>query len=187
MANARPSVREMRKEDFASLVGWHRGLYLYIGRLNPTRYRTRFTHSEATKDTKDSLRLLRKARGLVLVAELGGRAVGFLMAEGPTPLPLHYQRTRRPEVIGQIDTVFVEEAVRNQGVGTALFREAERRLRARGCTHLILGVVAENEVAQQLYQNLGFSPLGMRMMKPIARRPATWKEARARARSATRA
>lgn len=47
---------------------------------------------------------------------------------------------------------------RNQGVGTALLSEIERRARAADCCKLTLEVDTTNSDAQRLYERIGFGP-----------------------------
>lgn len=60
---------------------------------------------------------------------------------------------------GHIDDLFVAPEFRGQGIGTQLYREAERRARERGVDNLTLMVWAFNENALRLYQKLGMKPL----------------------------
>ncbi len=58
---------------------------------------------------------------------------------------------------GWIDSLGVLREHRKKGVGRALLLEGMRRLRQRGCTHLILGVDTENPTgALGLYESVGF-------------------------------
>jgi ribosomal protein S18 acetylase RimI-like enzyme len=178
VSTKRPIIRELRGADQPDLLEWHRRLYLHIGKLNPRRYQTRLSRQDVEADTKESLRLLRRARGFVLIAELEQEPVGFVMAEVLEFPPRHHRLTRRPELTGQIDTLFVEERARNMGVGTALLQAAEKRLRAEGCDNLQLGVVEENETARNLYAGLGYRELGRRLRKDVGKPPRDWEDVR---------
>jgi ribosomal protein S18 acetylase RimI-like enzyme len=58
---------------------------------------------------------------------------------------------------GWVHRVAVASAVRRRGIGSALMREAEARLAARGCPKLNLQVRAPNPGAVAFYQSLGFA------------------------------
>lgn len=178
VSGKRSIIRELRRTDRPDLLSWHRRLYLHIGKLNPRRYQTRLSRQDAEADAKESLRLLRKAGGFVLIAELDREPVGFVVAEVLEFPHRHHRLTHRPELTGQIDTLFVEESARNVGVGTALLQAAEKRLRADGCDNLQLGVVEENEAARNLYAGLGYRELGRRHRKDIGKPPRDWEDAR---------
>ena len=60
---------------------------------------------------------------------------------------------------------------RDQGLGTALIEEAERRLRSRGRAHVSLLVEKGNEAAIRLYERCGYVRVGEAM--------ETWNEPRA--------
>lgn len=64
---------------------------------------------------------------------------------------------------GHIDDLFVAPEFRKQGIGTLLYREAERRAKERGVDNLTLMVWSFNENAMKLYQKLGMKPLLLNM------------------------
>lgn len=55
-----------------------------------------------------------------------------------------------------IDEICVDEACRNQGIGTEMMAEVRALARAFGCTDLQLGVYPQNEEAVAFYQKCGF-------------------------------
>jgi ribosomal protein S18 acetylase RimI-like enzyme len=57
-----------------------------------------------------------------------------------------------------IHDVAVLPDYRGQGIGTALFEEAERVAQKRNCCKLTLEVLEGNEQAKALYQRLGYEP-----------------------------
>jgi mycothiol synthase len=82
----------------------------------------------------------------------GGDAVGVCLC---TIDPARNQRRGREE--GWIDSLSVLREHRKKGLGRALLLDGMRRLRARGCTHLMLGVDSENPTgALGLYESVGF-------------------------------
>jgi len=84
----------------------------------------------------------------VLMAERGGAPVGYLL--------YHFgywsDRAARALVVADL---FVREAARGQGAGTALMREAVRILRRRGGDLIVWTVWDRNSAAMAFYQNLG--------------------------------
>jgi len=81
---------------------------------------------------------------LFLVAVAGNRVIGTTMAG--------YDGHR-----GWLYTVAVLQAFRRAGVGSALLREAEKRLLALGCPKINLQVVAGNASAAAFYEALGYA------------------------------
>ena len=55
---------------------------------------------------------------------------------------------------GEIRSLWVDEALRGQGVGAKLMQAAEREAQARGCTQLILGSFSFQ--APDFYRTLGY-------------------------------
>ena len=69
---------------------------------------------------------------------------------------------------GWLYTVAVSNAYRRQGVGTALVREAEKRLLALGCLKINLQVVLANYSVVAFYRKLGYAiEERISMSKPI--------------------
>ena len=92
---------------------------------------------------KDIARKLKVQRELFLVAELEGTVVGVVMAG--------YEGHR-----GWVNYLAVDIGQRRRGIGSALMRDAERRLRLLGCPKINLQVRAENRDVQAFYAALGF-------------------------------
>ncbi|HEY6078960.1 MAG TPA: GNAT family acetyltransferase [Polyangiaceae bacterium] len=93
---------------------------------------------------QDIARKLKVQRELFLVAELEGVVVGVVMAG--------YDGHR-----GWVNYLAVDIGQRRRGIGTALMRDAERRLRLLGCPKLNLQIRRENTAVQAFYQAIGFS------------------------------
>jgi ribosomal protein S18 acetylase RimI-like enzyme len=92
---------------------------------------------------KDIARKLKIQRDLFLVAELEGVVVGVVMAG--------YEGHR-----GWVNYLAVDIGQRRRGIGTALMRDAERRLRALGCPKINLQVRLENTAVHAFYAAIGF-------------------------------
>lgn len=84
---------------------------------------------------------------LVLLAEQGERLVGIGAAGAPS-LPLFEGR-------GEIRSLYVDPAIKRQGIGRRLMRELALHLAARGYPGAGLGVVVGNDPAIAFYQSLG--------------------------------
>jgi len=93
---------------------------------------------------KDIARKLKVQRDLFLVAELDGVIVGAVMAG--------YDGHR-----GWINYLAVDIGQRRRGIGTALVRDSERRLRLLGCPKINLQIRRENAAVQAFYAALGFT------------------------------
>lgn len=82
--------------------------------------------------------------GLFIVALVGNRVIGSIMAG--------YDGHR-----GWVNRVAVLQSHQARGVGSALMREAETRLRTMGCTKINLQVRTSNAGAAEFYERLGYS------------------------------
>jgi len=85
----------------------------------------------------------------VLVADLGGRAVGMAVLH---VMPL----LERPTATAVLTALVVAADARGKGVGAALVAEAERRARAAGCWRLLVLSGRDRTDAHAFYRRLGF-------------------------------
>jgi ribosomal protein S18 acetylase RimI-like enzyme len=103
------------------------------------------TPHSSTPDTADGLeRLFAADPGSLLLAEADGELVGTLIAA--------WDGWR-----GNMYRLAVRADWRRRGVGTALVRAGEERLRARGATRITALVVTEDDVAGGLWASVGFA------------------------------
>lgn len=65
-------------------------------------------------------------------------------------------------VVPEIGSLAVSATWRGRGIGTALVRAAEERVRARGHDRAALLVAAQNDGARRLYARLGYTDTGLR-------------------------
>jgi ribosomal protein S18 acetylase RimI-like enzyme len=93
---------------------------------------------------KDIARKLRVQREWFLVAEVGGRIVGSVMAG--------YDGHR-----GWVNYLAVDPSRRRSGLGRELMTEAERLLGEAGCPKVNLQVRGTNDAALGFYERLGYT------------------------------
>ncbi|MBA2948530.1 GNAT family N-acetyltransferase [Streptomyces himalayensis] len=84
-----------------------------------------------------------------LVAESGGRIVGYVRLGIPTPLLSNAH-------VRQIQGLAVADEARGQGVGRALVRAAVDEARRQGARRITLRVLGPNTPARKLYESEGF-------------------------------
>ncbi|GGS21442.1 GNAT family N-acetyltransferase [Streptomyces griseoviridis] len=89
-----------------------------------------------------------------LVAELGGRVVGYLRLGRPTGLASNRH-------VLAVHGLAVADAARGHGTGRALLRAAVEEARRRGARRLTLRVLGPNTVARRLYESEGFAVEGV--------------------------
>lgn len=88
----------------------------------------------------------------VLVAEADGQLAGYAAA-----LPL--ARLGYGERGLDLHHLFVAEALRGRGIGSALVRACEDLARGLGCGYVIIGTHPGNYAAQACYQSLGYAQM----------------------------
>lgn len=92
-------------------------------------------------------------RGRILVAEREGRVVGFAAVQAAVP---QEEPDEPPGSHAFVSDLVVLPEARRSGLGRALLGRAEAHARAEGAEVLVLGVLARNPGARELYADEGF-------------------------------
>ena len=96
----------------------------------------------------------------VIVAECDGAVVGLL--------DWHVMPTvHRPRPVGRIATMVVADGRRGAGIGTAMVREAERRMAARGCGVMEVTSNFKLPRAHAFYERYGLERSSVRFAKTL--------------------
>jgi ribosomal protein S18 acetylase RimI-like enzyme len=95
-----------------------------------------------------------------LIAEVDGSAVGFVHTR-------EINDSISEEVCGTVPLLAVAPNAQGRGIGRLLMAAAEEWSRDQGHRLLHLEVFANNDKAQAFYQNLGFQPETLVMIKPL--------------------
>ena len=103
--------------------------------------------------------------GRVFVAEADQTVVGFVCVIARVD-PDEPDEEATPYTY--ISDLVVLPAYRRRGIGSALLRHAEAYARERGMTLLRINVLAKNQLAGQLYRNLGFSDYRIQLVKRLS-------------------
>lgn len=72
--------------------------------------------------------------------------------------PVGYCVTTAQAGEGEIESIYVKDAYRNQGIGTALMRDAIAWLEVRGINRIRVSVAVGNEAVFSFYQKFGLYP-----------------------------
>lgn len=161
MARREPTIRRAEERDVARLGELAGALVRLHHEADPGRFLwvegveagyARWLGSE-----------LRRPGAVVLVAELGGRVVGYGYAtlEGRDWAALLDDH-------GAIHDVMVDEDARREGTGRALVRALCAELEALGAPRIVLGTRIGNEAAQRLFAAEGFRPTLLEMTRTRA-------------------
>jgi ribosomal protein S18 acetylase RimI-like enzyme len=95
-------------------------------------------------------------RSFLLVARLGGRAVGYSVVRVMESGSELRDAWRVPEVIAEIETMVVSASFRGRGLGSRLLDEIDAELERQGITEVVVGLMPGNDGAQRLYERRGF-------------------------------
>ena len=96
----------------------------------------------------------------VLLAESEGEVVGLLDWHVMTTI-------HRPHPVGRVVALVVADGQRGQGIGAALFADAERRMRERGCEKMEVTSNLRLTEAHRFYERLGLERTSYRFAKGL--------------------
>ncbi len=159
------SVRKAAPEDMGRLAAMWRGLMGHHRRLARTRQQKGLT--AAAKGAEGKWRRwagkwMRSRDGLVLVAEHGGKIIGYSLNHVKANVPVYGIRK-----LGHMSDLFVEEGYRSKGVGKAFRDAAMAWFRKKGLGYVSIAAHATNKKAQALYRGWGFSDYHMELRKKL--------------------
>jgi GNAT superfamily N-acetyltransferase len=107
-----------------------------------------------------------EAEATLLIAERGGRAVGYaFLTVGPGAATWDLG-----DRVAELETLAVLAEERSGGVGAALVEAGRRWARERGAGTLAVGLAQTNEGAQRFYEREGFTPFYLEMVLDLSSR-----------------
>ena len=119
-----------------------------------------FVSGEPKYDEDGVRRLIDDENAHVLTATENGEVLGYMIAYITNNSPHPHIRAIKTLYI---DDLCVKESHAHKGVGTALFKEAERIGKETGCERIDLNVWAFNEPAIEFYAKMGMTVSRMHM------------------------
>ena len=115
-------------------------------------------------DEEDVCRLIDDENTRIVTATENGEVKGYMIAEIKDETP--HPHIRRMKTL-YIDDICVKETEAHKGVGTALFKKAERIGKETGCERIDLNVWSFNEPAIEFYRKMGLQVSRMHMEKKL--------------------
>jgi ribosomal protein S18 acetylase RimI-like enzyme len=100
----------------------------------------------------------------LLGAESGGELLGYAMV---VVRPGQSPTFDSGPFVGDLESLSVAEHARGAGVGRALIARARDLLREQGVQTWLVGVVADNDGAQRLYEREGFRVAWVNLIAPV--------------------
>ncbi|WP_254529413.1 GNAT family N-acetyltransferase [Natrinema gelatinilyticum] len=156
--NLQPTIEPASRDDLEALAE------MWVRLARDQRAYDSAVLPDANHDAmRDTLAAYRVADGL-LVARLGGKIVGFVSVSIERG-SLELDATR-----GLLSNIYVEPAVRDRGIGTALLEAAEDTLAEQGADIVLLEVMAGNDDARRFYRRRGYDEFRVTMSRPLENR-----------------
>ena len=117
-------------------------------------------YAPTESEVAERLKLMEAEGRIVLVAEVGGQAVGCLSTSVMRVL-------HRPAPVGRISMMVVDEGLRGRGSGAVLVRAAEDALRERGCYMVEVTSHVRRADAHRFYERLGYERTSVRLAREL--------------------
>ena len=143
-------IRKAAIEDTEQLKPLFAGSLRNMAQLQPRQYR------EAEQDVEFIQEGILGEDSDVLVAEQDGQIIGLASVFSVTVNPHPY---RVPQTYCELDTIYVLEEYRHQGIGTALLDAACNWAKERNHASLQLMTLGENKDARGFYERAGMREL----------------------------
>ena len=156
------TIREYRDSDEAQIVELVRELQAHESPFNRWGKPPAEIGAWYIEEIK---RWCAKQDGVILLAEQGSTLLGYACLltkceEEGTGGDIKY-------VYALVADLVVTKSARGQGIGKALLNACEARTREKNGKVLRIGVLTQNEVAKQVYENFGFTPHHMTLDKAL--------------------
>ncbi len=135
-------IREMTIDDFPKV--FHIGEEIFTAEYSQSLYRTWDEYEITTLFNSDS--------ELCLVAEAGAKILGFAL--GTT-----VEKHNSPWKYGYLVWLGVGKDIQQGGVGSELFKEIKRRMKARGMRIIMIDTSADNQAAIRFFNKQGFGDI----------------------------
>ncbi len=156
-------IREYKPEDAAQVERCFIELQEYERSVEPMRAEGK---AVAEKYLEYMYKQAAETSGRVFVAEIEGEVVGFVSLWAHVA---QNELINSPGTFAYVSDLVVMPEFRGRKLGYKLLQTAEEYAVEQGATSLVIGVLARNRVARQLYERYGFEESQVNLSKPLRR------------------
>ena len=153
---SKPSITSVREAklpaDEPAILSFINGLQDYEAAFEPDRRRDPDFSIEHWRDLQHRCA---EKHGIMLIAEEGGKAVGWAFAHDEKAEVFVVEPERSHGFLAEL---FLMPQARGKGLGRALIEGCEAWARQRGHRLLTVGVLAKNPAAIRAYEGAGYAP-----------------------------
>jgi GNAT superfamily N-acetyltransferase len=150
MATHDVSIRGIQQGDEKKLLEMMYALQSHLERSNPRIWRIT---DEGRRQILEQVKGAIRSDGKLLVAEIGGKTVGFAAAR------VSKRADFKPATVGFIERVFMCEEHRRRGIATQLVHAICDYFTENGVEEVNLQYVRGNREAEGFWGSLGFTPV----------------------------
>ena len=110
--------------------------------------------------------IMKKNYGTLVLAYDNGTPIGFALSY-VWGVPNYLQTIEKKTTRAELYDLFVEESYRRRGIGKDMIDFVSDYYKSLGCTHLVIGLLANNINAYNLYKKVGFKDHNLELMKEL--------------------
>jgi len=156
-------IRQAEKNDASVIVDLYAEATRLMHELSPPGFGKKLGEPlDLEKEKETFTNALDDEKTILLVAEVSEKVAGFVMG-----VVEDYPDDLLDSPYMTVQYICVDEKYRKRGLGKALMEGIEKRAKDRGITNIDLMVWETNEPARNLFENLGYVALDIRMGKKI--------------------
>jgi len=149
MKQAAITIRRADEKDVPTIVELNYALFQEDARQRDPFMNLNWPHEEGHEYFT---KLLKSEKSLGLLAEVNAEAVGYLIGY------MRRSSSLRPVRLAELESMYVREEYRSQGVGRQLVERFLEWVKERGGERVSVTAYAANERAIAFYSKMGFTP-----------------------------
>lgn len=149
-------IREAQENDHSFILG----LSSYLAEVAQLEWHSDDVIQKMQDDYISEMLAETSKPNITFIAEINNVSMGFIHVRT-------HEDSISGETCGTIPLLAVSPKSQGLGVGKVLIEHGEKWAKNLGCRLLHLEVFANNKKAEGFYQNIGFKPETVHMIKPI--------------------
>lgn len=143
-------IRKAKPKDINTLAELNTKLLKHHSQFEKELYALASSKNRKKAMQKNARQRIHSKNSLALIAESGNQIAGYLTAS--IKQKPEYFKTNK---VGHIHQLFVKPKFRKQGLGKALFKEAEKFFKKKGVKWLEIEASVKNKLTNKTYKALG--------------------------------
>ena len=162
-------IRKYKGSDYKVVVDLINEFNNYIAATDSRGHCRQFSNrDEATAYFDQGLKDVAEKEGIIYVAETAGKITGFVLGI----IDRHnndrlYTLSHHSRDHGWVGELYIKPEYRKQGIARELIETISTYFKANGCVNIRLLVMADNTLARDAYEKMGFDERDLELAKEL--------------------